>query len=347
MALDTNAISAVLNRRFDDALSSQINRSVILPQLVPVRRASSQVLQWVAKFGTAAPTTAVIADGANVTVFNSDTKKPALLTFGTYHDAFGITGKAMASAAASGNPAELVNLFREEIEESIPRLASAMAVDFYKGTGVGENMTGLTATAGAIRGTGVYANIDRAAFPQWAGNEDAFGGVQRPLSIQLMRKMRRLIYTASGMKPDFILCDPTMHESYGELMGDKRQYHEDVTIRGRTVTLDGGYGALMFDKIPVIEDINAPPSSMLFLNSRTIDIQQLPSPADTVNRAQGEVGLKGTEEEQFGESNTSLTARVQPLAVNGDLFNFGLFAYPQIRSRRPNANGYLTDLLPA
>lgn len=343
-AANAAAIASSLNQRFEDQLASQINRSTPVFQVLPVKQATSPIIQWVAKFGTAgSPSTAALADGAAVSTFNSDVKVPASLDYTIYHDAFGVTGLAVSKAMVAGNPAQLANLFEEEMAESIPRLAMAVAQDIYSGPGTGNRMLGLTATAGGIRAAGTYAGIDRAARTQWAGNEDANGGVARALSIALMRRMRTTIYVASGFKPDFILCSPAIHEVYGNLLGDKRRYMEDVTLRGRKVVLDGGYQVLEFDGIPVIEDVSCP-DAMIFGNSRFMDVFQLPSPTDAANRAAGQVALKGTEEEQFGETNTKLTARCQPLQVGGDLYNFANYAYVQVRVRRPQATGYLKDL---
>jgi len=342
--VNTAAIAASLNKKFEPMLASQINRSTPVFQVLPVKRATTPIIQWVATFGTAAPTTAAIAEGAAVTTFNSDAKVPASLDYTTYHDAFGVTGLAMAKAAVAGNPEQLANLFREEMEESLPRLAMAVAADIYSGPGTGNRLLGLAATAGGLRAAGTYAGIDRAVQTQWAGNELANGGILRPLSIGLMRRMRTNIYNASGKKPDFILCTPEVHEVYGLLLGDKRRYLEDVTIRGRKVVLDGGYQVLEFDGIPVIEDVSAPDNSMIFGNSRHVDVFQLPSLSDAVNRSSGDVSLKGTDEEQFGETNTKLTARVQPLKVSGDLYEFANYVYPQVRVHRPNATGFLADI---
>jgi hypothetical protein len=343
-AANVAAIAAVLNQRFDDDLTSNINRSTPVFQILPVKKANSPVLQWAEKFGTAAtPATAALADGAAVVTFNSDTKVPALLDYTTYHDAFGVTGMAVAKAAAAGNPQQIANLFEEEMRESIPRLAMAVAQDIYSGPGTGNRMLGITATAGGTRAAGTYAGINRGTFTQWSGNELANGGILRPLSIALMRRMRTTIYVASGLKPDFILCSPAIFEVYGNLLGDKRRYMEDVTLRGRKIVLDGGYQVLEFDGIPLIEDVSCP-DAMIFGNSRYMDVFQLPSPEDAINRAMGQVELKGTEETQYGETNTKLTARCQPLQIGGDLYNFANYCYPQVRVKRPQATGFLTDL---
>lgn len=345
MSVNLAAISTALNKRFDDQLQQNINRAIVLPHFIGSKNAISQVIQWDNKFGTAAPTTAVISDGANVSVYNADSIVPALLNFGTYHDAFGLTGKAIAAALAAGNPAGLVNLYGEYLTQSLERLAMAIAVDFYSGTGATDHIMGLhDGTSGALLSTGTYATIDRGTYPQWAANLDANGGTGRDLSIPLMRKMARLIYTNSGFRPDFVVADPIQFEKYGELLGDKRRYLEDVTVAGRKVVLDGGFRMLEFDGIPVVEDINHTAGSMTFGKASVMDIQSLPSPADQLNKAMGEMPLKGTEEAQFGETELGLRARVQPLAINGDLYNVANYCYPQIRVRRPNATGWLKDL---
>lgn len=343
--LDFSAISSALATLFEDRIVHQINRSVVLANLLPITSGQGKNIQWVARFGTA--TGSVIADGADVSVYNSDSKVPAVLQYGTYHDAFSITGKARAAAAAAGNPQELVDLFAEEIEESVQRLALKIAVDTYTGTGAADNINGLLSASGAapaIGATGTYATIARGTYSQWAASVAANGGVGRGLSLSLMREMRRLIYTASGEKPDLIVTDPIQHEAYANLLGANRRYIQDVLLRGQSIKLDGGYQVLEFDGIPVVEDVNHPAGKMTFLNTRYVSYKQLPSPSDSLNMGKGSLSLHGTPEEQYGAQNTKLTARVQPLAITGDALKFALFAYPQVQCKRPNTCGVIEDL---
>lgn len=343
--LDFATLTSALATLFEDRIVMQINRSVVLANLLPITNGTGKNIQWVARFGTA--TGAVIGDGVDVSVFNSDSKVPAVLQYGTYHDAFALTGKARAAAAAAGNPQELVDLFAEEIEESVQRLALKIAVDTYTGTGATDNINGLLTASGAapaIGATGIYAGINRATFPQWAASIQANGGVTRPLTLSLMRDLRRDIYTASGMKPDLIVTDPIQHEAYGNLLGDKRRYIQDVLLRGQSIKLDGGYQVLEFDGVPVIEDVNHPAGQMTFLNSTHVSYKQLPSPSDNINQSRGNLALHGTPEEQYGAQQMKLTARVQPLAITGDSMKFALFCYPQVQLKRPNTCGAIQDL---
>jgi len=346
-------LATVLNAlasRFKSQLSNQINRASVLAQVLPVGAGTGKNIQWVARTGSALGSS--IADGADVTVFNNDDKRPAVLQYGVYHDAFSITGKALAGARAAGNPEELASLFLDELGDSVERLASRLNIDFWSGDGTGENMFGLLAAAGGLQDSGVYAGIDRAAVAQWQGNVLDNAGTGRALTFDVMREMRRTIYEASGEKPDLIVCSPALHEKYGRLFGAERRYVDQIRMRGNTIRLDGGYQVLEFDGIPVIEDKDCPTESatqhqMVFLNSRHVEIMQLADQSDRVNNGLSMARLGGTPEEHMGSGEFGLQARVQPLAITGDAYKFALYVYPQVCVKRPNACGVIKDLDPA
>lgn len=336
-------ITGSLVTLFYDDITNQINRQVVLAQLLDVKPGTGQNIQWDVKFGLATPAgNGVIADGANVSVFNRDTKIPAVLQYGTYHDAFEVTGKSAAAAAAAGNPDQLADLFADDMMDSAQRLARGIAGHIYSGSGAVDTIHGLTAAAGPLALTGVYAGIDKGVQTQWQGQQvDAVGA---GLSFGLMRQMRRFIYTASGRKPDLIICDPEQHENYGNLFGQERRYVDEVRLRGDTIRLDGGYQVLEFDGIPVVEDEQAPANQMLFLNTSQLYLSQLPDPITMYNQSMGQTDLMGTEEEQFGEGPTGLNARIIPLAKNGDKYPFELICYPALVSRRNNVHGSIINL---
>jgi hypothetical protein len=336
-------ITNSLVKLFYDDVSNQINRQVVLAQLLDVKPGTGQNIQWTAKFGSATPAgNGVIADGADVTTFNRDTKLPAVLQFGTYHDAFEVTGKAAAAAAAAGNPDQLADLFADDMMDSAQRLARGIAGHVYTGDGSTDNIHGLTAAAGPLALTGTYATIDKAVQTQWASNQvDAVGA---GLSFALMRQMRRTIYTASGMKPDLIVCDPEQHENYGNLFGNERRYVDEIRMRGERIRLDGGYQVLEFDGIPVVEDEQCPANQMLFLNTNHLFLSQLPDPVTMYNQSMGHADLMGTAEEQFGDGPTGLNARIVPLAKTGDKYKFALYAYPALVSRKCNVHGSIVNL---
>jgi len=336
-------ITNSLVKLFYDDLTNQINRQVVLAQLLDVKNGTGQNIQWVAKFGDATPAgNGVIADGAPVVTFNRDRKLPAVLQYGTYHDAFEVTGKAAAAAAAAGNPDQLADLFADDMMDAAQRLARGISGHVYSGSGAVDTIHGLTAAAGPLALTGTYAGIDKGVETQWASNQvDALGA---GVSFAMMRQTRRRIYTASGMKPDLIICDPEQHENYGNLFGDKRRYVDEIRMRGETIKLDGGYQVLEFDGIPVVEDEQCPSNQMLFLNTNYLYMSQLPDPVTMYNQSMGLTELAGTGEEQFGDGPTGLNARIIPLAKLGDSYQFELICYPALVSRRQNVHGSIVSL---
>lgn len=336
-------IASSLTVIFEEQITSQINRATVLLQVLPVGPGTTgKNIAWNARFGSAVG--GARAEGLAVATLNNDTKVPATLEFGTYDDAFGVTGKAMAAARAAKNPEELANLFVDELGDCVERLAKGIAIDLYTGTGATDHIMGLVYTGGGIMSTGQYANIDRGTYPQWAGTVMSNGAIGRALTFDLMREMRRRIYSASGLKPDLIVTTPELHEKYGKLFGQQRRYVQEIRLRGQTITLDGGYQMLEFDGIPVLEDVDCPEDNMLFLNTRYVRVLQLADQVDSVNNSMSMVGLAGTPEEQLGQPSSKLTARINPLGRDGDSYKFQLICYPQLQVRRPNSCGVITDL---
>ncbi len=348
MAVDLSSISAALATIFDEKVHSQFNRSVPLLQMLPYEQGRTKNLSWDVEMGDGQQSDSTLGDGVNVSVFNDDTIVPAVLQWGTYSEAFSITGKALSAAMGTGNPSELASLLTEKMDRAITRLTQSIGLDIYTGTGT-NFVTGLTQTNGGLKATGTYAGLDRSTYPLWAGNELLAGGVARALSIQLMRDARRVIYVASGEMPDLIVCDAQQHENYGMLLNNNRRYVQDVFVRGEKITLDGGYGALDFDGIPVIADKNCPAGKMIFLNTRHVKMRQLADVTASAGLPDGQgqggmVRLHGTAETQLGQAQTSLVARINALAVTGDAFKIQMVLYPQLQVTRPNSCAILGDL---
>ncbi len=339
-----STISNSLATLFENDITSQINRSTVMLQILDVVPGQAHNVNFVVRFGTAVGRTTT--DGAVVDRTNDtqkDDKVPAQLNYGIYTEVFGVTGLALAGALATGNPLALKDLFAEELGDAVERFAKKVEIDIFTGNG-SNAIVGMNATAGALRATGVYANIDRAVRTQWAATEMLNGGVGRALTLDLMREMRRRIYVASGTKPDVIVTTPELHQKYGALMGQQRRWVQDVTLRGQRVTLDGGYQVLEFDGIPVIESVDCPAGVMDFINTRRLQVVPLPDNISSVNQGMGQVGVKGTEETQFGMPTPKLTARINPLGRDGDRVQFQLIAYIAMRNKQCNSGGLIGDL---
>lgn len=344
----TGNLSDVLATLYRDKIVDQINRACVLPQVLPVRNGTGKNIAWDVAFTNGSGyTNGAVADGATVSVYNSDTKVPAVLQYVTYMEAVSVGGRAQAAAASAGNPMAFANLLGYEVLEASRRLALAISQGFYTGTGASNQLQGLYSvtgtTYGALIATGTYAGIDRATYTEWGCNVDAGASINRELTLDLMRSMRRTIYTACGQKPDVIITDPIQFEKYARTFGPNRRYLQEVSMRGGKITLEGGFSALDFDGIPVLEDVNHPAGKMSFLNTNYCYISQLPY-ADSMSEGGSEMSLAGTAEEQLGAGSIKLGAKLLPLAKVGDARNIELVAYPQIVVERPNTCGSITYL---
>jgi hypothetical protein len=338
-AVINSALSTVIK-----GVSNQVMRGVVLAQILDNEPADGKNISWAARFGDVVPSTGPIADGANVSTFNNDEYVPASLEFTTYHEAFKLTGRAMAAAAVAGGPAALANLFAKSMSDAAERLARRLGQDLYVGTGASNQIMGLcAASAPAIGDTGVYANIDRAVRTQWQSTVIAAGGAT--LSVGMLREMRRRIYEKCGEKVDLIVGAPFQQEKYAETFGPNRRYLDTVRRSdGAVIKLDGGYNVLELDGIPFIEDAQVPAGEVVFLNTRRVRFRTLPNDASRINGGIGTMAIGGTPEEQMGEGKTKLVVRVQPLAIQGDSYPFVLYIYPQVQVEAPNTCGRIAGL---
>ncbi len=344
----TGNLSDVLATLYRDKIQNQINRAVVLPQLLPVRAGTGKNIAWDVAFTNGSGyTNGAVADGATVSTYNSDTKVPAVLQYTTYMEAISVGGRAQAAAAAAANPSAFANLVGYEVMEAARRLAVTVGTAFYTGTGASNQAQGLYSTTGttygALLGSGTYAGIDRSTYSEWACNVDAGSSVNRELTIDIMRYMRRLIYTACGLKPDLVVTDPIQFEKYARTFGPNRRYLQELSIRGQKIVLDGGFSALDFDGIPIVEDVLHPSGKMSFFNTNYCYISQLPYSPEMAEGG-GQMALAGTAEEQFGEGSLKLSAQLLPLAKVGDARSIELVCYPQIVVERPNTCGSITYL---
>jgi hypothetical protein len=336
-----------------DQVIPQMNRSAPELQLIPYKAGNAKNLVWDVEFRNASESSnSALNEGATVSTYGDDDIVPATLNWCDYSESIAVTGKAMASArgsAGKAGPSELQDLWVHKSMGAITRLAKNLGRDFWTGPGTGNRMLGLyggsTLTSGApLSNAGTYANVNRATYTEWKANVNLNGGVARPLTMDLMRAMRKQIYDACGEMPDLIMCDSSQHEAYGKLFGDNRRYVQEVTIRGQKIVLDGGYKALEFDGIPIIASVNHPAGYMSWLNTHYVKLRALDDMPTEANRSPRMVQLQAMPEEQLQSGACPFRARLNPLAVVGDLYPIQMILYPQIQVERCNALGTLGDL---
>lgn len=351
--VDLARVTDALPTLLADKVTAQMNRSAPELQLIPFKAGQHKNLVWDVEFKNASESAnSALAEGATVSTYGDDDIVPATLNWCDYSESIAVTGKALSAArgsAGTGGASELQDLWVHKTMGAVRRLAKNLGKDFWQGPGTGNRMLGLyggaTLTSGApLSNAGTYANISRVTYTDWKANVLLNGGVQRPLSFDLMRDMRKAIYDACGEMPDLIMCDSAQHEAYGKLFGDNRRYVQEVVVRGQKITLDGGYRALEFDGIPIIASVNHPANAMTFLNTNYVKMSALDDMPTEANRSPRMIQLQAMPEEQLQSGACPFRARLNPLAVVGDLYPIQMILYPQIYIERCNAFGVLGDL---
>lgn len=125
----------------------------------------------------------------------------------------------------------------------------------------------ITGLAQMVTATGTLFGIDPAVEPVWAANVDANGGTLRPLSEGLMITMTDNVRVAGG-RTSLILTSLGVRRAYFNLLSQQRRYPS-------TTSFEGGFTGLAFSngrEIPVIEDVDAPPNTMYFLDEDKLKI---------------------------------------------------------------------------
>jgi hypothetical protein len=353
--VDLGAITSALPTLLQDKIIPQMNRSAPELQLIPFAAGSTKSMVWDVEFKNASESAnSALTEGQTVATYGDDDIVPATLNWCDYSESIAVTGKAMSAARGSaggrGGASELQDLWVHKTLGAVRRLAKNLGRDFWQGPGTSNRMLGLyggaTLTSGApLSNAGTYANIARGTYADWKANVLLNGGVARPLTFDLMRDMRKAIYDACGEMPDLIMCDSTQHEAYGKLFGDQRRYVQEVTVRGQKIVLDGGYKALEFDGIPIVASVNHPAGCMSWLNTNYVKLRALDDMPTDANRSPGMIQLQAMPEEQLQSGACPFRARLNPLAVSGDLYPIQMILYPQIQVERCNSLGVLGDLV--
>lgn len=114
--------------------------------------------------------------------------------------------------------------------------------------------------------SGSLHTVDPASYPIWSGVEQAMGGTLTEAAMgQVCDKIR-----VNGGKVSCIFVPLGVRRAYFQVLRTGRQFHN-------TTEFAGGYKALTFhngDDIPVVDDIDAPASTMFFLTEKKMSIRQ-------------------------------------------------------------------------
>lgn len=118
-----------------------------------------------------------------------------------------------------------------------------------------------------VSDSGELFNLDPANEPEWKSVVNDNGGTGRALSESLMITLVDDV-RVNGGKSSLILTSLGVRRAYFELLTQQRRFTD-------TKTFPGGYIGLPFNsgrEIPVVEDVDCPPSTMYFLDESTFTV---------------------------------------------------------------------------
>lgn len=357
-------ISAALNLIFADDIADALRRDIVLLSLLAVESDRNETCTWSARLARA--DTAKIDDGSDVAAADIGTseRERAFLSWARYSNAFGVDGLAASVAAAnSGNRLGMTiatDLLAEEAVQSVYDLALFMAGHLYDGVAGSNQIVGVDAMA-----TGnTYAGIDNTAISvatEWTTPTNTIAAANLDhdtLRDSLMRPFKN----ATGRLPDFLTCDGETFDRIGHFFGSDRQYVVDIRTPGVgpvNLQLAGGFNAIVFDGVPVIEDRFATANKIYAWDARPqhgSTIRQMPKYtaglAAIPEMQVGVAALTGTSVtpdavqarviEQVDASNDRLQPVVYGLAKNGDSDRGQVVCYAQMRTASRKCHAQLT-----
>ncbi len=347
-----SSISSALSQIFAPDLARQWNRSAITAALVPASKGAGKNAAWDTEFTGA--TAQTVAEGADVpgSEYSSDVNLPAILNWAHYRSSFQITETEYDAAASSvGTAQALQDLFGERVFGAGAKIARLINNDMLIGTGTdgSGNPTIIGLTGGALDATGTYAGIARGTYPEWAGNVLANGGVNRPLTLDLLAQMDQNIFAASREPWTCILASAGIVRKYEGLIEPNRRLMGAGNAAGLpsfgsganfdpSMQIDGWYKGK-----PVFRDPSMPAGFMVFYNQNQVQAKYLPrvmTPQDAVIARM--LNLQGSSGSVTDV--TSIPARVAVLAKTGDSIKVSVKVTLQMLVRRANAMGYIKDI---
>lgn len=354
MATLTRAdISAAISLLLQDKLVDQFRRDLILTHLFAVKDGYGESLNWNPKF-TGRTAGGAYAEGADMADgdFDSHDRARATLQWAAYRAGAKISGLAMAAAANryAGAPGMGGDLFDEELEDAIDKIALDLGVDFYAGDETASPVE-LAGAARAVDSTLTpFAGLAVGTYPEWVGGENSIAATALSFD-QLRTKLFRPVKDATGRLPDFVTTTGTVMDSIKSLFEDKAEVVNEIRIRGAMIDIKKAAGAeaVMLDGVPFIEDRNCTASTLHAWTASDVEIIQLPAKRPQSDPSRIVAAIKALTGMDVPISDVEARLRrggviiptVEMLAQTGDAYKAMVKVYLQLKWRRRNSHSKL------
>lgn len=330
-----SSILSALAQNFRNQIVSAINRRSVALQTIPIVAGAGKNVAWDAEFDGMVGET--FSDGADAANFGSDAIVPATLSWGLYRANFHVTDLALAAAASTMTPAQIVDLWGRNMLKAFSKLATTINVDIFGGS---SNIVGFDTAVATTNNT--YANIDRsqAANTHWNPNVVDPGATTVVALADIRGDIATTIYKECGEQPDLAFCEPAVFVKLGSLFEETRRRNQDVTgltintARG-PVLLDASVGAMQFEGCTFIKDKDATANRIYYVNSQYVEMDYLPQPVAPLAMESAQMIPQITD----GFGMIPLGVKAKALAIQGASRRASLQAFLQLAVTKPNACG--------
>jgi hypothetical protein len=250
MTVKLDTIPELINEVFDPVFAEILARNTFFLSRFPVRGSTAERLKWRAHIsGNTSVGSYGEVDGLGTAGNQGYTT--AELAWKLNKVLVEVTGLAQAVSQGEGFVRDLL---QNELEEALPDLQAEINSQIMSdGTGNGgKDLTGLYAAIDDGTDVATYAGVTRAGTPEFAAYCNRNGGVNRALTLALMRDVKRTVeaHPRNG-RVTAIYCGDAQWDNYGTLLigatESKRNYNDNLQV------LAGGYQALFFEGVPVIK----------------------------------------------------------------------------------------------
>jgi hypothetical protein len=359
MAEYLSSINSALSQLFAPDLYTQWNRTAVLLGALSARGdvgdgQGKNVAFDVEFTGNQALT---VAEGSDVasTEYASDVNVAAILPWAHYRTAFQISETEYNAAMSSGGtPAALRQLFGHRVMAGGNQLMRKIEQDLMTGTGVDAsgNPTIVGLYGGGLVTSGDYAGINIAAYPEWASNIVANGGVPRSLTPDLLALGDAEVFIGSSEPWNMVMTSAGVTRKYESLfttgtyplirMNDgagSPQYGAGVSLDGQAQPT-----GLFYKGQAVIRNAVNPVGKLALINTNKIAIKYLPhvQPANEGGWSQVVEGVGSN-----GGGNiqaTKIPIRIAMLAKTGESYKVMMTVTIQAAFTRPNAFAIVQDI---
>lgn len=322
-----SVLTASLALSYPEELASLVNRRATACAVLPVVMGKNQTVAWVVDDSGAVAENHT--DGADAANFGSDTPRTASLNYGLYRANFRITDLAEMAASVSSSPAALRSPFGHSMMRGAAALLKLINQGIHTGTGSGTTIAGF---AIAVDSTGTYAGLDRGTVTNWASYE--VDGLAAAISRAAIRTDLAGILSNYGERPDIAFCSPTVLNGIKATFDTQARYTKDVYSARGKVTLESSSDVVVVDGCQFIEDVDCAASTIVYLNSREVEIEVLPNVAGWGNPM--------TANDGFQQLMAGFYA--YELGRTGDSRKASVAAKVQLKVRNPRACGKRTNV---